>query len=85
MMTLLRRRTRARIQLATNALLLTPDLSRALLELGIDFISFSLDALRRETYEKIRVGGSFDRAMENVHAFLGLRKHRIPCVTVVQV
>ena len=85
MITLLRKRTPARIQLATNALLLTPALSKALLDIGIDFISFSLDAVRRETYEKIRVGGDFDRAMENVHTFLAMRKHTVPCRTVVQV
>jgi MoaA/NifB/PqqE/SkfB family radical SAM enzyme len=85
MMTFLRRKTEARIQLATNALLLTADLGKALLELGIDFISFSLDAVRRETYEKIRLGSDFERVMENVHTFLRLREDCAPGGTVVQV
>ncbi|MBN1103518.1 MAG: radical SAM protein [Deltaproteobacteria bacterium] len=85
MITLLRQKNRADIQLATNALLLTPSLAEALLELGINFISFSLDALSRETYETIRRGGDFHRAMENVHTFLRLRKHMRHCPTTVQV
>lgn len=84
-MALIREKTSARIQLATNGLLLSPSLSRSLLDLGLDFISFSLDALRKETYEKIRLGGDFETAMENAHTFLKMRKARKNCGTVVQV
>ena len=85
MMRFLRDRTKAEIQLATNALLLTEDMSHALLSLGLHFISFSLDALTRETYEKIRLGGDFDLAVNNVHAFLNLRDSLPSSVTSVQV
>ncbi|MEW6667499.1 MAG: radical SAM protein [Thermodesulfobacteriota bacterium] len=85
MITRLRQCTPAPIQLATNALLLTAELGKALLELGIDFISFSLDAIHRDTYERIRLGSDFDRVMENVHAFLRMRDLSTHSRTVVQV
>jgi MoaA/NifB/PqqE/SkfB family radical SAM enzyme len=70
MMGKLKEKTSAKLQLATNALLLTPALSAALVDLDIDFISFSLDAFHKETYEKIRVGGDFHLAVYNVKTFL---------------
>ena len=33
---------------------------------GLVFLKFSLDAATRETYEKIRVGASFDKVIENI-------------------
>ena len=33
-------------------------------------ITLSLDAMSSETYSKIRIGGDFDRVMENIHFFL---------------
>jgi radical SAM protein with 4Fe4S-binding SPASM domain len=85
MIILLREKTQARIQLATNGLLLTPFLARALLNVGIDFISFSMDALTEETYKKIRAGGDFHRLMDNVHMFIRMRKDMEECVTSIQV
>lgn len=61
------------IQLTTNGMLMTEDLARALLDMGLDFISFSLDTVRPEEYAQIRVGGDFARVMANVHRFLELR------------
>ncbi len=85
MIRLLRERTDAEIQLATNALLLNEDISRALLGLDIHFISFSVDALSKEAYEKIRIGGEFDLVMHNVMAFLKLREASPSGSTMVQV
>ncbi len=84
-MNFLRRRTSAKIQLATNGLLLNSELSRELLAMGIDFISFSLDAVTKKTYQKIRSGGDFDRTIQNVHNFLQIREGMSDVKTVVQV
>ena len=85
MMAQLRENTSAEIQLATNALLLDKQLIRHLIELEIDFISFSLDAFKKQTYEKIRRGGDFDLAVNNVKEFLKQRKDNPHNKTVVQV
>ncbi len=83
---LLRRHSRARIQLATNALLLSEEMIHDLLfKIRIDFISFSLDAVNEETYRKIRLGGSLEKARENVLSFLRARDGSASTGTVVQV
>lgn len=61
------------IQLTTNGMLLDEDLTRSLLDLGLDFISFSLDTVRPAEYARIRVGGDFERVMANVRRFIELR------------
>jgi sulfatase maturation enzyme AslB (radical SAM superfamily) len=39
-------------------------------------ITISLDAITEETYSKIRIGGNFERVMNNIHYFLNYRKKR---------
>ncbi len=73
------------IQLATNAMLLTPALSARLIDLGLDFISFSLDAQGKEAYERIRRGASHDQVLGNIETFLRLRRERGPGGPRVQV
>jgi radical SAM protein with 4Fe4S-binding SPASM domain len=85
MMRLLREKTRARIQLATNALLLSRAVSKELLGLPVDFISFSLDASTEETYKQVRPGGDFHRVMANIEDFLRLRGEMPASSTTVQV
>ena len=85
MIRILKETVSAKIQLATNALLLDRYTSKYLLELGIDFISFSLDAIRKNTYESIRKGGDFTLAMENVHTFLREKANGSASATQVQV
>ncbi len=54
------------VQLATNGLLLTEAIARSFVEMGIDFVSFSVDAIQEETYAKHRKGGSFPRLLEAI-------------------
>jgi MoaA/NifB/PqqE/SkfB family radical SAM enzyme len=56
---------------STNATLLDADRSRALCEAGLDWIAYSIDGATRETYERIRVGASFEKVTENLN---GLRQ-----------
>lgn len=84
MITFIREKTSTKIQLATNALLLDKEITDFLLEIDIDFISFSIDALNQETYDKIRLNGNFDLLMENVRCFL-VQKEFLEKKTVVQV
>lgn len=59
----------------TSATLLTPEISRELLAMpcfqGIDF---SIDGVKPETFEAIRIGASYEKVMSNVEAFLALAK-----------
>ena len=62
------------IMLNSNATLLTEDRARKLLRSGLTRIRFSLDAVTEDTYKKIRIGGTFDRVLENIERFLKIRK-----------
>ncbi len=59
--------------LNTNGTLLDERLVREILRLNIEVIEVSLDALRKETYERIRIGGDFDRVISNIDMLLKLR------------
>jgi len=59
--------------LTTNGLLLDEKKSQLLLKAGIDVVDISIDAFRKETYEKIRRKSNFHRVMANVHKLIELR------------
>lgn len=61
------------VALTTNGSLLTPDKSLRLLKAGIRAVEISVDASDVETYEKIRVGLSFEVLMRNVTELVRLR------------
>lgn len=62
------------IMMISNANLLTEEKSRALIEAGITWISFSIDAITEETYNKLRIGGNYDRVVNNILRFLEIKK-----------
>lgn len=64
----------AAMGLSTNATFLDERKARALLEGGLDFLVVSLDAASPEAYARLRVGGELARTVENVRAFLSLRR-----------
>jgi radical SAM protein with 4Fe4S-binding SPASM domain len=59
--------------LTTNGLSLDADKSKSLLKGGIDVIDVSIDAFRKDTYERVRRKSNFHRVMANVHKLLELR------------
>jgi radical SAM protein with 4Fe4S-binding SPASM domain len=59
---------------STNAHFLTDNLARKTVECGLDRIIISLDGTNQETYEKYRVGGSFDKVMEGVNNLVRWKK-----------
>jgi radical SAM protein with 4Fe4S-binding SPASM domain len=63
----------AEIGLTTNATLLNEETATRLLESGIDFLYFSVDAATRQTYEKIRVDADFDQVVSNIARCARLR------------
>jgi radical SAM protein with 4Fe4S-binding SPASM domain len=58
----------------TNGMLLTTEMSEALLDAGLDNIFFSIDSAYKENYEAIRVGANYDKVIENILNFIRLRK-----------
>lgn len=63
-------------QLFTNGLLLTENKIRALSEIPIDMIRFSIDGASQETYSKNRVGGDFHKVLNNLNQLM-LNKHPV--------
>lgn len=53
---------------ATNAALLTRDLSKRLLEAGVDGLAFSVDSINPDTYKKLQ-GGDLSLVEQNILAF----------------
>lgn len=60
-------------KLNTNATMLNEQRSRALLEAGLDLISFSIDGYSKEVYELIRRKAKWDKVIPNVRRFLELK------------
>jgi radical SAM protein with 4Fe4S-binding SPASM domain len=54
----------------TNVTLLNEEKSLALIEAGLDQISFSFDGYNKKTYESIRVNADFEKTIANIVNFL---------------
>jgi radical SAM protein with 4Fe4S-binding SPASM domain len=61
------------IKLNTNASLLNDDLSRDILESGINTLVFSADASGEPLYSKLRVNGKFENIIKNIKRFNEIR------------
>lgn len=66
-------KTKAKINLTTNGLLLSDKISKFLLNLPIDFIDVSIDAHTENTYKQIRRGGDFNKLLSNVDRLIKLK------------
>ena len=64
------------VETSTNATKLTEEVSRKLLDAGLDRVYLSMDGLTKETYEKVRVKGKFEEVLGNIERFLDL-KHEL--------
>jgi len=62
------------VQINTNGFAFSEEKIRNLIETGIDRVIFSIDATTPELYSQIRVGGDFNRAVENIKTFSRIRK-----------
>lgn len=63
-----------RVTMSSNGALLTEKLSEDIILSGLDDLSFSIDGSTKETFERIRVGGNFDKVVYNIERFLMIRK-----------
>lgn len=60
--------------ISTNATVMTKEASEAVIRAGLDWINFSFDGCSKEIYEKIRVGGDFEKTINNIINFLKIKK-----------
>jgi radical SAM protein with 4Fe4S-binding SPASM domain len=74
-------------RLHTNGSLLTEDLSHQIIQAGLDRLSFSFDGYERDTYERIRKGGDFEKTVSNITRFLEIKRevHSKKPVTAIEV
>lgn len=61
------------VNMHTNGTRLTPAMNRKIIESGLDRIIISLDSADKETYEKIRVGASFEKTYAGVEDLIAQR------------
>lgn len=57
----------------TNATLLTEDMSRSIIDNGLDQLIVSMDGATKETYEAVRKGANFNKVVSNLEGFLRMR------------
>ena len=62
------------IMINTNALLLDKDKAEEFINSGLTRIHFSLDAINEDTYNKIRIGSDFKKAVGNILYFCKRKK-----------
>ncbi len=74
----------ALVAFATNGSLMNAKRAAAILDCGVDEVTFSVDGITRETYEGIRIGLKFDEVMANIEQFVHLR-NRIKAKTVIRI
>ncbi|MBF0380230.1 MAG: SPASM domain-containing protein [Magnetococcales bacterium] len=62
------------VQFNTNGLPANHEKIEALVLSGLDRIIFSIDGANKESYEKIRIKGNYDKLLGNIAKFIELRK-----------
>lgn len=66
----------------SNGMLLRESISDQLLDLGLNWIGFSIDGADRDTYETIRQGANFDRLCRNIKYLTERRINTFPLVMI---
>jgi len=62
-----------RVNFSTNATALTEKRSYELIKSGLDEIRFSIDGFTKETFEKVRKGGKYEKILNNCLRFIKIR------------
>ncbi|MBW2091461.1 MAG: radical SAM protein [Deltaproteobacteria bacterium] len=71
-----KRKNNGPVQFTTNATLLSEDVASALLETGIDFISFSVDSVDPKTYKSVRRRDDLKKVLKNIETFCNLKMRK---------
>lgn len=70
------------IQVSTNAALLSEDRVIGLFESGLNDLRISIDSIRKNVYEKIRRGLTFEKVIENTEKAIQIRNEKFPGVPI---
>ncbi len=70
------------VNIASNTSILTDKRGREIIEAGLDEIYITIDSLKKETYEAIRVRLKFDQVYKNACEFIKLRNELNPNMTI---
>lgn len=73
------------IQLTSNGMRLDRRAAQVILDLEIDFISFSMDTVDPEIYEQTRRRSQYDKVVQNILQFIELKRRRGKTLPQVQV
>ncbi len=76
MMTYVKEKDISPVQLTTNATTLTEDIAQALIDIELDFISFSVDSIDHDTYGNIRKGADLQNVLKNIEKFSEIKRKR---------
>ena len=63
------------IYFSTNGILLNKKISTDLIKSGLTRIQISIDAITKETYDKVRPGGNYNKIIENINEFLLIKQN----------
>ncbi|HIH15949.1 MAG TPA: radical SAM protein [Candidatus Diapherotrites archaeon] len=61
-------------ELSTNATLLTPEVSRKLIQGGLDSITLSIDGASKASVEGMRLGSNYENLMHNLREFFRIKR-----------
>lgn len=70
------RQYNVRTELSTNTSLLSEDVAGDIIGSGLDALYLCIDGATRETYEKVRKRGDYERAVRNVEDFLMVKREK---------
>lgn len=73
------------VQITSNGTQLSREVAEKILDLEIDFISFSVDTVDPELYEETRKGSNYQKVVDNILQFLQLKSASNAKYPVVQV
>ena len=73
------------ISLITNGRLLSPELSRQLIEAGLTRLMISVDAGGPETYARVRPGGDWNILLRNIRGFLEARREAASSLPLLRI
>ncbi len=71
-----------KVTLTTNAQLLSSELASELIDNGLDDIMISIDGIKKETYEKIRVGLDYETVLNNTLQLIKIRNDKNSDMTI---
>lgn len=63
-----------RTELSTNTSLLNENISRDIIDSGLSMIYLCIDGVTKETYERVRKNGDYEKAAKNVEDFIRIKR-----------